>query len=96
MNAMKQLPPHTETPVRLELRAKRGSEVFVAGTFNDWNPRQIRLKDNPRSGLFRTTLALPPGRHEYKFIVDGKWRMDENCPYWALNEYGTLNSVILM
>ena len=91
---MKRIPPHTEKHVLFELLAQPGSEVFVAGTFNDWNPRQIRLADNPHGGTFRTTVALPPGRYEYKFIVNGQWRADANCSEWAFNEHGSLNSVI--
>jgi 1,4-alpha-glucan branching enzyme len=68
--------------------------VFVAGTFNNWNPRQHQLHDNPNSGVFKTTLMLPPGRHEYKFVVDGEWHVDPNCPNWALNSHGTLNSIV--
>jgi 1,4-alpha-glucan branching enzyme len=91
---MKRLPPHTARRVALELLAQRGSEVFVAGTFNDWNPRQLRLKDYSHGGMFRTTVAMPPGRHEYKFIVDGEWRIDANYPDWVVNDHGSLNSVI--
>jgi 1,4-alpha-glucan branching enzyme len=80
--------------VQFELSAPPGSRVFVAGSFNDWNPTQHRMVDNPGSGHCKVTVDLPPGRHEYKFVVDGVWHIDPNCPQWVLNGQGSLNSVI--
>jgi 1,4-alpha-glucan branching enzyme len=80
--------------VSFEVTAAPGSEVFVAGSFNNWDPTQHRMRDNPNSGLYKTALPLSPGRHEYKFIVNGEWRADPNCPDWAPNDQGSLNSVI--
>ena len=80
--------------VSFQVTAEPGSEVFVAGSFNDWNPTQYRMSDNPGSGHCKTTLVLPPGRHEYKFVVNGEWRVDPNCPEWVPNDQGSLNSVI--
>jgi hypothetical protein len=45
-------------------------------------------------GHYSTTVALPPGRHEYKFVVNGEWQIDEKCPQWVPNASGTLNSVV--
>ena len=80
--------------VSFELAVEPGSEVFVAGSFNDWDPRQHRMHDNPGSGHCKITLALPRGRHEYKFVVNGEWREDPNCLESAPNSVGSLNSVI--
>ena len=88
------LPAYAGKRVRFELSAAPGSRVFVAGTFNNWNPTANQLKDNPGSGHCKTTLVLPPGRHEYKFVVNGEWRVDPNCAESAPNDQGSLNSVI--
>ncbi|KAG2427741.1 hypothetical protein HXX76_012066 [Chlamydomonas incerta] len=32
-------------------------------------------------GLFAVVVHLPPGYHQYKFIVDGRWRHDETAPF---------------
>ena len=33
----------------------------------------------PNGGsVFAVVCNLPPGYHQYKFIVDGEWRHDEN------------------
>jgi 1,4-alpha-glucan branching enzyme len=84
----------TEKPVLFETSAERDSRVYVAGTFNGWNPTSHPLTYHPSDDLFRATLLLPQGVHEYKFVVNGVWHVDVKCPNWVLNNNGTLNSVI--
>ena len=91
---MKLLPADTGERVRFELSAEPGSQVFVAGTFNHWNPTENPLKDNPDSGHFKASFSLPRGTHEYKFVVNGVWSIDPKCPNRASNAYGSLNSVL--
>ena len=80
--------------VKLQCRAERGSLVFVAGTFNDWNPADKPLKCVSADGVYRTSLYLRKGRYEYKFVVNGVWCVDAACPDWAPNSVGSLNSVM--
>ena len=80
--------------VRLEFTASPKSEVFVAGSFNDWNPVQTKLKDKTGSGTYRAALLLPHGRYEYKFVVNGKWVTDPQNQNTTLNGYGEKNSVV--
>ena len=39
-------------------------------------------------------VHLYPGKHLYKFIVDGKWILDPGNKLWEQNEYNTGNSVV--
>ncbi len=80
--------------VHFEITAERGSRVFVAGTFNNWDPTAHPLNHDPDAGVFRVTLHLAAGAHEYKFVVNGVWHMDDKCPHWVPNAHGSLNSVI--
>lgn len=82
--------------VEFQLTVEPGSEVFVAGTFNKWNPTANRMKDNPGSGHCKATLLVPPGRHEYKFVVNGVWTADPTCENWNPDGHGTMNSVIVV
>ena len=91
---MRLLTAETGRRIRFELRAEPGSKVYVAGTFNNWDPTANRLKDNPDSGHFKTELHVPSGTHEYKFVVNGVWTADPKCPAWSLNGMGSLNSVL--
>jgi len=78
--------------VRFEIQAEPGSEVYVTGTFNSWNPKQNRLKE--KNGVYSATLLLPKGRHEYKFVINEVWCVDPKCQEWVPNNCGSLNSII--
>lgn len=82
----------TENGEALFVYPNTGAEVFVAGDFNQWNPRTHRL--TKREGMFQRRLKLSPGAHEYKFIVDGEWQTDPAAQEQRPNEFGSLNSVI--
>ena len=41
-------------------------------------------------------MMLEPGTYEYKFVVDGEWKLDSNNPNFAPNDLGTLNSVLVV
>jgi len=90
---MRLLPACNAKTVQFDLTVEPGKEVFVAGTFNNWNPTANAMKDNPGSGHCKAALRVPVGTHEYKFIVNGEWRMDPKCKEWIPNGCGSLNSV---
>lgn len=68
-------------------------EVTVAGTFNDWDSQKDRLKHNG-SGYWKIVKYLPPGRYEYRLVVDGIWTTDPLCPNRRPNMYGGENCII--
>ncbi len=70
--------PKTES-VTFRIDAPAAGQVFVAGSFNKWDPRQYPLS-RQEHGQWQTTISLPAGRHEYKFIVDTEWVHDVNNP----------------
>lgn len=65
-------------PITFSWRHK-GNEVFVAGGFNGWQGK-MRLFPDPATGEFSLTIDVPPGEHQYKFIVDDDWRLNPDCP----------------
>jgi hypothetical protein len=66
---------------------------LVSGSFIDWSKEGIPLiKDS--AGVWSIPVFLKPGKHTYKFIVDGEWITDPDNPHWENNEYGTGNSVL--
>ncbi|HHU15701.1 MAG TPA: hypothetical protein GXZ62_11005 [Lentisphaerae bacterium] len=75
------------------VRAEPGSKVFLAGSFNNWNPTAKKMVDKKADGTFVVALQLPPGEYQYKFVIDGTWCADPECPDWVQNDHGTLNSV---
>lgn len=81
--------------IEFSLFAPDASEVFIAGSFNNWEPslkdyRMRKLKDN----IWRKKLDLKPGSYEYQFVVDGNWWTDPANPDRCTNLYYTENSVI--
>jgi hypothetical protein len=69
------------------------TQAFLCGEFNAWSPAATPMK-RQADGHWHTTVALPPGRYQYKFVVDGQWLPDPNAQEFVSNEFGTLNSVM--
>ena len=83
-------------PAEFSCHALNAQTVFVAGTFNDWNPTTVPL-DRQANGPWKTTLPFPAGHHEFKFIVDGQWCCEheyQGCPKCCTNELGAMNRVL--
>jgi hypothetical protein len=66
--------------------------VYVAGVFNDWDPDNLSMRKEGDEWVF--PVHLSPGKHLYKFIVDGEWIIDPGNTLWEQNEHNTGNSVI--
>lgn len=73
--------------------APEAKNVFLAGTFNDWNTRSIPMKKS-RDGYWRASIKLPSGWHEYKYFMDGAWAQDISGAEKVPNNFGTYNNVI--
>jgi 1,4-alpha-glucan branching enzyme len=78
--------------VQFRVAVKEAKAVSVAGTFNDWDPKKTPLQKNGDS--WDTTIALPRGHYEYRFIVDGQWMADPNAAEAVPNPFGSSNSVL--
>ena len=69
--------------------------VCVAGSFNDWSADAtplLKIADDS----WAVELPLPPGRYEYRLVVDGVWLHDPNAAELIPNPYGSLNSLIVV
>lgn len=72
-----------------------GKDVRVDGSFNGWKPEK-QLVDKENTGFYSCRMLLEPGTYEYKFVVDGEWKLDESNPNFAPNSLGSLNSVLVV
>ncbi len=55
--------------------------VALVGTFTDWKERPLAMTGPDTQGTYSTTIALDPGSHEYKFLIDGEtFRHDPGNP----------------
>jgi len=80
--------------VRFTLVAQGARQVAVAGDFNDWNPQSTMLVNQDGQGNFVGTLSLPPGAHEYMFVVDGKWVTDPTASELRPDGFGRTNAIL--
>jgi 1,4-alpha-glucan branching enzyme len=80
--------------VTFRFEAEAASDVRLAGSFNNWDAEAQPLTRKNGNGTYSATVLMPPGRHEYKFVVNGEWQMDPQCPDTVLNAHGSRNSVI--
>ena len=97
-------PTKEKTPriarTRISCHPEAAQEVFVAGSFNDWDARATPMERGP-DGDWEVALELPPGRHEFKFLIDGEWCCEPgcdsrkaDCEKCVPNSFGTMNRVI--
>jgi 1,4-alpha-glucan branching enzyme len=94
--AVARKPPKVRTPqkkrVQFTYEDPDANYVMVTGTFCDWKDGYNLKKD--KKGLWKIALTLLPGRHEYRFVVDGEWREDPKCAERVQNPFGGENCVL--
>ena len=82
------------TPKKQTFRFTAGDamSVLLVGDFTHWQAHPIPMKKGP-DGVWTASVDLPPGTHNYRFIVDGEWRDDPECSIHVPNPYGGENMV---
>ena len=79
--------------VTFSFESSDAKEVILMGDFNNWNAKKHPMKSNG-NGMWNKSVVIPPGRYEYKFLVDGEWREDPRNDQVCPNRFGTQNNVI--
>lgn len=59
-----------------------GKDVYISGTFNGWRSKIPMVRSSSKHSFY-TIIDLPLGEHQYKFIVDGHWKLDQNQPIYT-------------
>lgn len=67
-------------------------KVFLTGSFNDWNEKELQMKKTNNG--WELNLYLKEGTHSYKFIVDGEWMLDPDNKVVRPDGMGHANSVM--
>ena len=86
---------HCNGCVCFELAHPTAQSVSIAGSFNDWHPAatpMIALGE----GRWRKEITLPPGRYEYRLVVDGQLVDDPAAKETVPNPFGGLNAVVIV
>ncbi len=79
--------------VHVEFNHPTATAVAIAGTFNEWRPEATPMVDMGQ-GRWLKELVLPPGRHEYLIVADGRWLTDPLARATTPNPFGGVNSVV--
>lgn len=88
--------------VQFRLNAPGARRVIVVGNFNNWGNiadlARYRLHRWPYRRVWSLRIILPPGTHEYLFLVHEEhglsWKPDPHCLIRRPNPYGGENCVI--
>jgi hypothetical protein len=83
------------TAVRFTLEAPNAGRVFLVGDFNGWNPAAIPLRRSA-DGTWEVEVPLSPGRYAYSFLVDGALATDPDAPRALDDDFGSVNSVVMV
>ncbi len=81
--------------VTFSFAAPNAESVMLAGDFTGWQQAPVAMKKG-RAGVWKKTISLAPGRHEYRLLVDGEWRDDPQCPTRQPNQFGGENCVCIV
>lgn len=72
----------------------KAKEVFLAGDFNNWSPKEDFMYDSDGNGLWQRVIPLKNGKHRYKYVIDGEYVVDPNNPEVESDEIGTPYSLL--
>jgi hypothetical protein len=73
------------------------SKVSVIGSFNNWRADRSVMWYSPDAQAWILEAQLPPGDHEYLFLVNGKQLVpDPNAPMTSDDGFGNRNSIVFV
>ncbi len=78
--------------MHIEFHDGQAQMVCIAGSFNDWHPSAMPMLHMSHDRWVKE-LVLPPGRYEYRLVVDGQWICDPAAEK-VHNSFGGCNSVL--
>ncbi|MBI5835932.1 MAG: glycogen-binding domain-containing protein [Candidatus Eisenbacteria bacterium] len=75
---------------------KDPASVTLAGDFNNWSPNDAATACRLQDGVWTAVITLQPGKHTYKFVLDGgaKWKEDPSNSEKVDDGFGGSNSVV--
>ncbi len=86
--------PSMARDILFNVNAPNAKDIYVVGDFNNWNTAENCRLSRLEDGRWEKKLGLNPGRHKYKFIIDGEWVQDSQNSEREQNSFGTFDSVI--
>ncbi len=79
--------PKSSAKQSFHFTAPDATSVLLVGDFTQWQQHPVSMRRD-KHGLWTASVELPPGRHTYRFLVDGEWRDDPECTLRVPNPFG--------
>ena len=57
------------------LRAYSHTQVDIVGEWGSWVVLHALTRSSDNSNTWSVTINIPPGTHQFKFLVDGTWML---------------------
>jgi hypothetical protein len=71
--------------------------ISLIGSFNQWNPAGFEMQPQADGHRWVLELRLPPGRHTYAFLIDGRVAVaDPNSTFAESDGFGSKNSILFI
>lgn len=81
--------------VTLDLTGMNTTDLKIAGDFNDWEPDK-GVTTSLHDDIISKTFLARPGSYQYRLIKNGHWQEDPNNPNRIVNDFGEVNSVLIV
>ncbi|CAN4086539.1 unnamed protein product [Withania somnifera] len=72
-----------------------GCQVLLCGSFDGWSEQILVNLVEGSAVVFQRIVDVPPGYHDYKFLVDGIWQVDQD-QICVQDEYGAINNLVIV
>ncbi len=83
--------------VQFVLSDSTATSVSVIGDFNGWQPAVAPMHRVERAQAWSAVVLVPPGRHQYAFLVNGtRWVADPRAPRADDADFGKPGSVLMV
>ena len=87
-------PRQTKEGVLFSYYDPSARDVRLVGDFSDWEPLENSMIQEQGKHIWTVKVPLEAGTYQYKFIVDGEWRVDPGNPEVVTTSMGARNSAL--
>ena len=89
-------PKQVEDNIILRYYDPIAQDVQIAGDFSNWEPVENIMVQQKENKIWKGAVQLKPGKYQYKFIVDGEWKIDPCNPEVMTSNTGVCNSLLIV
>ena len=87
-------PRQTKEGVLFSYYDPSARDVQIVGDFSGWEPLENSMVHDQGKHIWTGKIPLKAGTYQYKFIVDGEWKVDPDNPDVVTTSMGARNSTL--